>query len=145
MAFSISVTSRPRPVEHDGAAVVALEHEDGIGCAGEAERSADGIEGVVGVGFAQVVDEHDGDAVFIGQVAETFHGCVVRIVGRLISPVRRAHHCQGVDDDEARLFGRPDPILDLVEATLGEAWHFGEKVETCGPAPRSEEFVQAAL
>jgi len=59
----------PLAVQDECPGSVALKHQDGVGRAGEPERAADGVKSIIGVGLAQVMHHHDGDAELDGELA----------------------------------------------------------------------------
>ena len=98
-AFSSSGMSRPRPYRISVPPLSRFSTRMVSGAPVKSQGATDGVEGVVGVRLAQMVDDMIAIRMLGRQRAQLQHRGIIGVVLRLFAPLRRPHHGERVDDD----------------------------------------------
>src|SRR5215831_4128232 len=79
--------------------------------------------------------ENDADAVFAGELLQPFDRPIVTRIGLFIPASQWSDLGEGIDPNQARLFGRLAPCLDILEAALVHPFPFGVQFKRLGAPP----------
>src|SRR5262245_45581725 len=89
--------------------------------------------------------DDDGKAELVGKLSQLEHGLIIGIVGCILALARLAHHGKCIDDDEAGLGMRRNPLADCIESAGREARQLIAERQSFRPSMRSCYFRHARL